>query len=202
MYWEGKAIEYFHKQRILDPLSLHIVKKGKEWHRPKMENDIWIVRLFKERIENDEENKMLKEGNQEIITAHDFFKNRSKLSVKDGKFCLIEHVDEYPLFINNFGMASKLIRYLYVPNEQNAKAKNSHIGPYGIEIPLSSKDKLPLIGQIDQALYKGICIVENNMYRSPVFFHVTAKDDFILIKHKNTEGRVIIFCNKCSGHLH
>jgi transcription initiation factor TFIID subunit 1 len=47
------------------------------------------------------------------INAHEFFKDRFKLSLKDGKFCIFEHVDQRPLFINNFGMASKLKRYVY-----------------------------------------------------------------------------------------
>ena len=48
-----------------------------------------------------------------IINAHDYFKDRFKLSLKDGKFCIFEHVDQQPLFVNNFGMASKLKRYIY-----------------------------------------------------------------------------------------
>ena len=28
-----------------------------------------------------------------IITAHDFFRDRFKLSLKDGKFCVFEHID-------------------------------------------------------------------------------------------------------------
>jgi len=47
------------------------------------------------------------------INAHEYFKDRFKLSLKDGKFCLFEHVDQRPLFVNNFGMASKLKRYVY-----------------------------------------------------------------------------------------
>ena len=28
-----------------------------------------------------------------IINAHDYFKDRFKLSLKDGKFCIFEHAD-------------------------------------------------------------------------------------------------------------
>lgn len=48
-----------------------------------------------------------------IINAHEYFKDRFKLSLRDGRFCLFEHIDKSPLFINNFGMASKLKRYVY-----------------------------------------------------------------------------------------
>lgn len=30
---------------------------------------------------------------QEIINADDYFKDRIRLSLKDGKYCLFEHVD-------------------------------------------------------------------------------------------------------------
>lgn len=73
------------------------------------------------------------------INADEYFKDRIKLSLKDGKFCIFEHVDQNPIFVNNFGMVSKLDRYLYsdrayqakhfLPNQQNAKI--AHMGPYG-----------------------------------------------------------------------
>ena len=40
------------------------------------------------------------------MNAYEIFKDRFKLSLVDGKFCLFEHIDEEPLYINNFGMAS------------------------------------------------------------------------------------------------
>ena len=131
---------------------------------------------------------MVKEKTIEIINAHESFKNRAKLSLKSGKFCLIEHVDENPLFINNFGMASKIIKYSYIIADQNTKTKSTHMGPYGIEMNLSSKDRVPLLGQIDQSKYKGITIIENNMYRAPVFYHKMANQEYLLIKHKNKSG--------------
>ena len=48
-----------------------------------------------------------------IINAEEFFKDRFKLSLKDGKFCAFEHIDQEPIFMTNFGMVSKLDRYLY-----------------------------------------------------------------------------------------
>jgi transcription initiation factor TFIID subunit 1 len=47
------------------------------------------------------------------INSDEYFKDRHKLSLKDGKFCLFEHIDEHPIFVNNFGMVSKLHRYIY-----------------------------------------------------------------------------------------
>ncbi len=59
-------------------------------------------------------NEYIEENSKKIgINAHEYFKDRFKLSLKNGKFCLFEHVDQRPLFVNNFGMASKLKRYVY-----------------------------------------------------------------------------------------
>lgn len=59
-------------------------------------------------------NEQIEKRSKKIgINAHEYFKDRFKLSLKDGRFCLFEHVDQRPLFINNFGMASKLKRYVY-----------------------------------------------------------------------------------------
>lgn len=83
------------------------------------------------------EKKLKKTG----INAHEYFKDRFKLSLKEGSFAIFEHVDQRPLFINNFGMASKLKRYVYsdevLPGSAFTKkgqigANNlMHMGPYG-----------------------------------------------------------------------
>jgi len=89
-----------------------------------------------------------------IITAHEHFKDRFRLSLKDGKFCAFEHIDENPLFINNFGMASKLKRYVYADKylpstaflgrSENQGLK--HMGPYGVQIRKRRGEKIPLLG--------------------------------------------------------
>lgn len=80
-----------------------------------------------------------KRGKKIGINAHEYFKDRFKLSLKDGRFCIFEHIDKRPLFVNNFGMASKLKRFVYsdevlsqmafTKKPENAGLK--HMGPYG-----------------------------------------------------------------------
>ena len=127
--------------------------------------------------------KKLMNKNIQYMNAYEIFKDRKKLSLIDGKFCLFEHLDEYPLLISNFGMASKMKKYLYStklfttnasnPNtkltEAEAKTFNM-IGPNGTQIILTPNQKLPLLGQIDQNEIKGINVIDNNMYRAPVFY--------------------------------
>ena len=54
-----------------------------------------------------------KEEIEARLDAHLYFKHRIKLSLNKGKFCIFEHIDQNPLFVNNFGMASRLRRYFY-----------------------------------------------------------------------------------------
>ena len=63
-----------------------------------------------------------------------------------GKFCLFEHIDQNPLFVNNFGMASRIKRFFYddkqpskkVFSQRNENQGTRHMGPYG-ELELVGK---------------------------------------------------------------
>ena len=119
------------------------------------------------------------------MNSYEIFKNAKKLSLTDGKIALFEHIDEYPLFMANFGMANKMKKYLYSTklfitsnNKNNNNMKLNEIeqktlnmmGPNGSQILLKPEQKLPLIGQIDQSELKGMNIIDNNMYKAPVFY--------------------------------
>ena len=84
-----------------------------------------------------------------------YFKHRIKLSLNKGKFCIFEHIDQNPLFVNNFGMASRLRRYYYGDkqpskkeflNQKNENIANRHIGPYGKLLMKQKLEKLDLLG--------------------------------------------------------
>ena len=125
--------------------------------------------------------KTIKSKNKKkgIINADEYFKDRYKLSLKDGRYCIFEHVDENPIFVNNFGMVSKLHRYVYsdsplpqeefAPNSKNIKVR--HIGPSGLQKLMQPHNKLPLLGNIDKNTFQGISVLSNKLYRAPVFFH-------------------------------
>ena len=133
---------------------------------------------------NQKEKKLLGK-NIQYMNSYEIFKNAKKLSLADGKIALFEHIDEYPLFMANFGMANKMKKYLYSTklfitsnNKNNNNMKLNEIeqktlnmmGPNGSQILLKPEQKLPLLGQIDQNELKGINIIDNNMYKAPVFY--------------------------------
>lgn len=130
-------------------------------------------------------NDMLKEKeykrthkNLQYMNAYEVFKNHLKLSLSEGKFALFENLDEEPLLINNFGMASRLKKYLfsnklYTPNAKLNDSENKTVkllGPNGVNIPMQEGQKIPLLGQLNKTDLKGIAVIDNKMFKAPVFY--------------------------------
>ena len=156
--------------------------------------------------------------NIQYMNSYEIFKNAKKLSLSDGKIALFEHIDEYPLFLANFGMANKMKKYLYstelfmhsnnknntIPLNEADKRTLNMMGPYGTKIILKPEQKLPLIGQIDQNEIKGMNIIDNNMYRAPVFYEKishpnSAKNTSIDFPNKKRYNFLITFSKNEKG---
>lgn len=114
---------------------------------------------------------------------------------------MFEHLDQYPLFINDFGMASKLSRYIYSEKPLPLKffkhqpvgmAKTRHMGYYGQQICLQDDEKLPLLGQINRKKYQGLAVLENNLYRVPVFYQKPKFKDFLCVFHTGRNNEVSV----------
>lgn len=104
-------------------------------------------------------------------------------------------------------MASKLKRYYYgdhFPSQTQFKKLSDssgikHMGPHGFPILKKKGDKIPhLLGQIENKRYKGITILENNMFLAPTFFHQTAKHDFLCVLHQDKKGQAQLFVRELS----
>lgn len=167
----------------------HVKAKAEEVRKQHINVEIPLTIVDRDTIKR----KNKKRG---FINADEYFKDRVKLSLKDGKFCIFEHVDENPIYVNNFGMVSKLSRYLYsdqylpkeefLPSSQNLKVK--HMGPYGQQILKSANAKLPLLGNIDKSQFQGIAMLSNKLYRAPVFFHRPQHTDFFCSFFQDRKG--------------
>ena len=143
-------------------------------HRPNIQPAFLSASVGLRIMPNDE-----RYNRKRLINSEQYFKDRSKLSVKKGEFCLFEHYDKDPLFINNFGMATQITQFVY---HQGVKASQAlldtlpHLGPYGNQILRKPQGHIPLIAQInqnsvpDQAPLRGLTIAENKLYKAPVFY--------------------------------
>ena len=138
------------------------------------------------------------------MNAYEIFKNHHKLTLNEGKFCLFEHIDEEPLFVNNFGIATKLKKYLFTNKLFNSFVNNQQmpnklsdseiktlnlIGPHGVQILLQEEQKLPLLGQLDKTDLKGLSTVENKMYKVPCFYEKHSANEFITKESLTAENK-------------
>ena len=138
---------------------------------------------------------------QEIHHSQEKFKKFSKLSLRTDEFFLFEYTEKNPLILSNVGMASRLSKYYYamkiikkICEEQSDDADdrdqvvsfNSYIrekfGDHGEDVVLKDSEFLPLEGQLVGKTHEGVVILENNLYKVPVFKQKTRKNDFVLVK--------------------
>ena len=110
---------------------------------------------------------------------------------------LFEYIEKEPLMMGNIGMASRLTQYIYphkvVKNLQEVIDINDEkgqieaykdytsrvFGTNGDEQILKDKEKLPIVGQLNNSNYCGVNLLENNLYHLPVFNHKPKKNDFV-----------------------
>ena len=59
------------------------------------------------------------------------------------------------------------------------------MGPHGNIVMKKPGEKLDLLGWIMLDDFKGIAVLENNLYSAPVFFHTAERQDFFCAVHLN-----------------
>lgn len=110
----------------------------------------------------------------------ELFNKTTDLTLADtGQTLLMEHSEQVPIVLPNFGMGSKLINYYRKKDEEDISRPKLSIGETHV---LGVQDKSPFWnfgfvepGNIVPTLY-------NKLVRAPVFKHEVANTDFLLIK--------------------
>ncbi|VUZ45277.1 unnamed protein product [Hymenolepis diminuta] len=143
-----------------------------------------LTKLIQRKAKDREDEKMAA-GGGDIF----FMRNPQDLSGCDGDIVLFEYSEEFPPFLNQIGMATRLVNYYrpLVPKDPSLSpdpAGNSSPPdlPYGSLVNVGSTDS-PFLGVVRP----GGCLqsMENNMFRAPLFQHKTLPTDFLLIRNKN-----------------
>lgn len=143
-----------------------------------------LTKLIQRKAKDREDEKMAA-GGGDIF----FMRNPQDLSGCDGDIVLFEYSEEFPPFLNQVGMATRLVNYYrpLVPKDPSLSpdpAGNSSPPdlPYGSLVNVGSTDS-PFLGVVRP----GGCLqsMENNMFRAPLFQHKTLPTDFLLIRNKN-----------------
>lgn len=110
----------------------------------------------------------------------ELFNKTTDLTLADtGQTLLLEHSEQVPIVLPNFGMGSKLINYYRKKDEEDTSRPKLPIGETHV---LGVQDKSPFWnfgfvepGNIVPTLY-------NKLVRAPVFRHEVPNTDFLLIK--------------------
>jgi transcription initiation factor TFIID subunit 1 len=110
----------------------------------------------------------------------ELLKSTKDISLRDTcQYLLLEYSEEYPLIMQNQGMASMIYNYYRKKDEKDSYAPRM---PNGAAYILEQVDSSPFFcfgeiypGQTMQAIY-------NNLFRAPIFKHPVPETDFLLIR--------------------
>ena len=130
-------------------------------------------------------NKSRIKRNHQYMNAYEIFKNKNKLSLREGKFALFEHLDENPVLLANLGMADKLKRYTYSSKiskdstelTQKEILTQKILGPFGVEMNQKETQKVPLVVNVENSKLAGITVMDNKMYKCPVYYFKPKEED-------------------------
>ncbi|XP_053696319.1 transcription initiation factor TFIID subunit 1 isoform X2 [Sabethes cyaneus] len=106
-----------------------------------------------------------------------FMRTPDDLSGRDGELILVEFCEEHPPLMNQVGMATKIKNYY-----KRKAAKDSGPAEYRYGETHYAHTS-PFLG----ILHPGQCIqvVENNMYRAPIYPHSVHETDFLVIRTRS-----------------
>ncbi|OAF68529.1 hypothetical protein A3Q56_03685 [Intoshia linei] len=110
-----------------------------------------------------------------------FLRTLDDLSNKEGHLVLFEYCEQFPPFLNEIGMCSKIKNYFNKKRGKDNPEDHKNMFPFG---ELTYTHTSPFLGKLrdDQCLQT----VENNMYRAPIFQHELQKTDFLIVRNKNS----------------
>ena len=224
IFHSGIALHFLNHDFVMMP------KKVINLYRPDISSKIildaffgkkntWKFQVVKQKNENSLKKKLGLDSesvnrfgfSKKTIHSHEIFKKSSRLSLRSDDFLLFEYIEKDPLILSNFGMGSRVERWIYLTrlaflilheqfgyNPIKKSKKNilddknklykafydttrDRFGDKGEEIYLVEKDTLPTLGQITKKNYPGVTILDNNLSRTPIFTQKPKKTDFLLI---------------------
>lgn len=170
---------------------------------------------------------MYMEGEKEEtnLTHHpaNYFLEEFDLSLSDDcSFAVLEYVEQFPFYLSNPGMASRVSRYLPTSGGPTGEAEDGNpnesaaafdmfrdnarlLGPLGM---VHKRDGIDMFGVMRKVRY-GMAVIENHLYRAPIFHHPLPQNvtdgtgtctntncDFLLIRRswwEDGERRIAIF---------
>lgn len=147
------------------------------WHRPKLSIPLQqtiAFSAFKPRK---------KKSNNRVGQV---IRNSKKLTLRDGSpFLVIEYSEEFPLLLQNPGMATHVILYY---RKRSPKDPFVPTDPHALIRLLEPTDPSPLWTFGDVPMGQMLYVLSNNLYRAPLFPHTPPPHDFLMIRNTDKNG--------------
>lgn len=106
------------------------------------------------------------------------FPKYQSLTLAEGRFIVCEYIEQFPLLLQNSGMASKVCNYY------TKDINEDYMGDVGVN---QTMDKYSSIRVLDEG--KNLAFIENSLFIAPIFHHPSKGRDFLLVK--TIDGRWI-----------
>ncbi|KAM5454219.1 hypothetical protein MaudCBS49596_002232 [Microsporum audouinii] len=123
----------------------------------------------------------VKRKHQKGKGAKALYDTTKSLSLADNSNALlIEHSEEYPTMLSNFGMGSRLINYYRKKNAEDPSRPKTEIGETAVLLP---QDKSPFssFGHVDPG--ETTPTITTGLYRAPVFRQEARNTDFLIVRN-------------------
>lgn len=151
----------------------------RQWHRPKLKitpHSTISFSAFKPRK---------KKSNNRVGQV---IRNSKKLTLRDGSsFLVVEYAEEFPLLLQNAGMATHVILYY---RKRSPKDPFVPTDPHALIRLLEPTDPSPLWTFGDVPMGQLLYVLSNNLYRAPLFPHSPPVNDFLVIRNTDKNGVV------------
>ncbi|VVC39968.1 Bromodomain, conserved site,TAFII-230 TBP-binding,Transcription initiation factor TFIID subunit 1 [Cinara cedri] len=106
-----------------------------------------------------------------------FMRTPDDLTGRDGSIILVEYCEEHPPLLNQVGMCSKIKNYY-------KRKIGKDPGPPSLQFgEIAYAHTSPFLGVLSPG--KTIQVIENNLYRAPIYEHKPLENDFLLIRTRH-----------------
>jgi hypothetical protein len=148
--------------------------EARSFHRPAISFRSQVTSWFKNPAH-------IKRKHQRGKDAKTLFDSTKSLSMGDNStMLLLEHSEEVPIMMSNFGMANRFINYYRRKNAEDSTRPKSEIGETHVLLP-QDKSPFSIFGHIDPG--ETTPAISNTMYRAPVFGHNAQSTDFLVVRN-------------------
>lgn len=106
-----------------------------------------------------------------------FMRTPDDLTGRDGSIILVEYCEEHPPLLNQVGMCSKIKNYY-------KRKIGKDPGPPSLQFgEIAYAHTSPFLGVLSPG--RTIQVIENNLYRTPIYEHKPLENDFLLIRTRH-----------------